>query len=220
MHGDYFRRNWKTRAYLLATFVHARAIPRRCQRPLPPCQRREGRTLSRDPGRVRTRQAAVPPAVEARRGARRGALDRPGARPGGGECGTRPVERLGQPGVPPRYLARLKPQRLLPRPLPLPALAGRRGGRGGAGAVRRDACSAAPSCRPWRSRTSPAACRRCAGWRTRSSPTRPRCTRRCATWCGCSRAWPTTPRLSWPAWRAASTCSRAEPAPWPPTSAG
>ena len=57
-------------------------------------------------------------------------------------------------------------------------------------------------------------------WRTSRSPTPPRCTRRCATWCACSRAWPTTPRRSWPAWRAASSCSRAEPLRWPPTSAG
>ena len=36
----------------------------------------------------------------------------------------------------------------------------------------------------------------------------PRSTRRCATWCVCSKAWPRTRRPSWPASRAASSCSR------------
>ena len=68
---------------------------------------------------------------------------------------------LGQPRIAARHGARLEPQRLLPRALSLPALAGRRSGRIGAGAFSCRRCSGAPSCRRWRSKTSPAGCRRC-----------------------------------------------------------
>ena len=52
----------------------------------------------------------------------------------GGERRAGPAGGLGQPGIAAGHGARLQPQRLLPRPLPLPAVAGRRGGRSGAGA--------------------------------------------------------------------------------------
>ena len=136
------------------------------------------------------------------------------------QCGAEPARGLGQPRIAAGYCAGLQPQRLLPRPLSLSAVAGRRGGGIGAGGVRADpAASRRTADGGARRHCEPAAGAGGAG-RRGGDPTWPRCTRRCAIWCASSRAWPRTRRPSWPAWRAASSCSRPRPARSRATSAG
>ena len=70
----------------------------------------------------------------------------PAARPHrGSQCGARAVGRMGKPRIAARHGSGLDPQRLLPRPLPLPAVpAARRSKPGWRSSSRR--CSAGPNC--------------------------------------------------------------------------
>ena len=122
-------------------------------------------------GRLRRGQAAVSAAIAARRGAGRSALARRRAAHRGGQAALTQLAAWGNLESQPDTARVSSLERLLPRALSLPALAGRRSGRGGAGGCSRRPCSAAPNCRPWRSKTSPAGCRRCGRWRTNRRPT-------------------------------------------------
>ena len=80
------------------------------------------------------------------------------------------LDGLGQPRIASRHGAGLQPQRLLPRPLSLPAVAGRRGGRIGAGGLRADPAAPRRTADGGARRHREPACRPCRRWPAQAEP--------------------------------------------------